>query len=187
MCPRQNKPPATHRAVYFKLSHVPLICLTCLRLNPQRELLHKRPSKITTTKQQQNWPFSAGSNHLTSSDDTHVSYSSPFTLIVSCICFLISLHSLPFITSVGPRAFSFSRTHSSAWFPLTTIHTYHVLLYSSPTSVPQRLFNQILQSNSLIHTIATLTTQYNPFLFTDVQTIAHLSAFFPPPSPSPTR
>ena len=67
----------------------------------------------------------------------------------------------------------------------TTIHEYPC----TSTSIFQRLFNKLLQSNSQIHTITKFTTQYSPFLFTVIHTIRHLSAFFPstqnPPKKTP--
>ena len=64
----------------------------------------------------------------------------------------------------------------------TTIHEYPC----TSTSIFQRLFNKLLQSNSQIHTITKFTTQYSPFLFTVIHT-THLSAFFPSTQPPPEK
>ena len=53
----------------------------------------------------------------------------------------------------------------------TTTHEYPVL--SIPISVPQRLFNKLLQSNFQIHTITIFTTQYSPSLTNYVSTIEY--------------
>ena len=84
-----------------------------------------------------------------------------------------------------------SQVSAQGLFPaLTAVRGFDLQLYTHILScfIPlPPLFNQILQSNSPIHTIATLTTQYSPFLFTGIQTIAHMFAFFPAPlHPPPT-
>ena len=59
------------------------------------------------------------------------------------------------------------------------LHT-NILFYSAPTSVPQSLFNQLVQSHSPIQTITTFTTLYTILLIQrSIHTIAHLSTFFP--------
>ena len=70
--------------------------------------------------------------------------------------FFFPLISLTIISSPHVSAWlPFSRTHSNTWFPPTTTHKFPVF-YSTPSSVPLRLSQQLRQSNSSIHTITAL-------------------------------
>ena len=100
------------------------------------------------------------------------------------VCFSVHSHSrLIFPRTCWPTVSS--RTYSSAWLDKL------IVFYSTPTSVPRRLFSQLLLSISPIQTITTFTTQYIPFLITGIHTIAHLCTFFPsthhPPTLHPTH
>ena len=69
----------------------------------------------------------------------------------------------------------FSRTHSSARFPRTTTHKFPVFIPFQPPfhyACPTNYSSLIPQFSQLQHS----RPQYSPFLFTYMQTIAHLPA-----------
>ena len=100
-------------------------------------------------------------------------------LCLSCcyyLMFLLFFCSTWLPLACRPGSLLLTPTAVCAFHP--QLHT-NILFYSTPTSVPWHLFHQLLQSNSLIYTFTTFTTQYSPFLFTYIHIIAHHPASLP--------